>query len=148
MPASRTQRVYQSVFRTLTAVERAHERWLSAVGSSGARFSVLAALADARHPLTPSTISTTTGRSPNAISPLLGSLEADGLIKRSSNPDDRRSFFLALTAAGRRQANQLRREERAFIKALLGGRRASDLDALAKGLAAVEHRAVEMQHSR
>ena len=148
MPASRTQRVYQRVFRALTAVERAHERWLSAEGSSGARFAVLTALADAGQPLTPSDISATTGRSPNAISPLLGSLEGKGLIKRSPNPDDRRSFFLTLTAAGRRHAVRLRREERAFMQALLGGRRARDLDALDRGLEMVEQRAVEMQRSR
>ncbi len=144
----RTRAAYTQLYRTFASVDRAHERWLAGVGSNGARYAVLHALASSGRAMTPSEVSDETGRSPNAISPLLRALHDEGLIKRSPNSNDRRSHFLALTAAGRRMAQRLAREESAFIEAALGRRSSRDLSALEKSLLSIEERAGAIQRLR
>lgn len=148
MAASQTQAVYDRLYRAFAALDRAHERWLSGVGSNGARYAILASLAESQHPMTPSDVSDATGRSPNAISPLLRALEREGLIKRTPNSADRRSHYLQLTAAGKRTAQKLRGEERAFINAVLRGSSGRDLSALDKNLQAIEERAGSVVRGR
>ena len=99
-------------------------------------------------PMTPSDVSDVTGRSPNAISPLLRALEREALIKRNPNSADRRSHYLALTAAGKRTAQKLRTEEQAFIRSLLKGRSTRDLASLEKSLLAIQERAGSVQRGR
>ena len=142
------QSAYQQLYRTFTALDRAHERWLTAAGSNGARFAVLAALDESDHPLTPSEVSEGTGRSPNAISPLLRALQQEGLIRRNPNATDRRSHYLSLTAAGRRLVKRLQREERSFMQATLSGRSVRELTALERSLLALEERAGTLQRTR
>lgn len=139
---------YQQLYRTFNALDRAHERWLAGVGSNGARFAVLSALAQSDRPLTPSDVSTATGRSPNAISPLLRALEQEGMLRRAPNSADRRSHYLTLSASGRRAAERLHTEEQAFIRAVLKGRSSRDLVALEKNLLAIEERAGAVIRSR
>ncbi len=148
MAPTQTQVVYDRLYRTFAALDRAHERWLGGVGSNGARYAILASLAESSTPLTPSDVSETTGRSPNAISPLLRALEREGLIKRSPNSADRRSHYLSLTAAGKRTAQKLKTEENAFVKAILKGRSGRDLVALDKNLQAIEEQAGSVQRNR
>ncbi len=102
MPDSNAQSAYAQLYRTFLAVDRAHEHWLAGAGTNGARYAVLAAIAAAAGPITPLAISEVTGRSPNAISPLLKGLNTEGLIRRSKNPGDARSHYLTLSAAGKR----------------------------------------------
>ncbi len=136
---------YPQLNRTFAAVDRAHERWLAAVGSNGARCAVLAALAAAGQPITPSALAETIGRSPNALSPLLRGLQDDGLIKRSANAQDRRSHFIHLTATGRRTAQRLAREEAAFVRAAFGGRSQREMEALTAALRGLEQQAAGVQ---
>ena len=72
-------------------------------------------------------------------------MEADGLITRTANPADRRSHHLVLSAAGRRLAQRLAREQAAFIRAALGKQAARDLVALTARLAALEEQALTIQ---
>ena len=148
MATTQSQAVYERLYRTFSAVNRAHERWLGGVGSNGARYAILAALAEGKQPMTPSDVSDVTGRSPNAISPLLRALEREGLIKRNPNSADRRSHYLALTAAGKRTAQKLRSEEQAFIRSVLKGRSTRDLASLEKSLRAIQDRAGSVQRGR
>lgn len=141
---TQTAATYAQLERTFHAIDRAHERWLAAVGSSGARAAVLIALAGGRA-MTPSDISDATRRSPNAVSPLLSALQAEGLIKRTASLTDRRSHHVALTAAGRRLVQRLAREEAAFVRAALGKQAARDLVALTTRLAALEEQALAIQ---
>ena len=139
---------YQQLYRTFNALDRSHERWLAGVGSNGARFAVLSALAGNDRPLTPSDVSAATGRSPNAISPLLRALQEEGLIKRAANSADRRSHYLSLTAPGRRLAQRLRKEESAFVGAAMGKQSGRDLSALGKTLASLEEQVLTVQRPR
>ncbi len=141
MPDSNAQSAYAQLYRTFVAVDRAHERWLAGAGSSGARYAVLAAIAAADGPVTPLAVSEVTGRSPNAISPLLQSLETEGLIRRSKNPGDARSHYLALSAAGKRTVKRLHAEETAFVRRLLTGRPGAEMDRATATLAAIETQA-------
>ncbi len=146
--ATRAHAAYYQLYRSFGAVDRAHERWLTSVGSNGARYAVLAALAGSDRPMTPSDVSDDTGRSPNAISPLLRALHEEALIKRAPNAADRRSHYLALTASGKRMAKRLDREEQAFIQAALGGRSAKSLNTLQEALQSVEVQALGIQRPR
>ena len=110
--------------------------------------SVLGALASAGKPITPSEISDATGRSPNAISPLLRGLQDEGLIKRSANASDRRSHYVQLTAAGRRLAQRLQKEEGAFIRATFGARNQRELDQMVGALRHLEEQASTVQRNR
>jgi DNA-binding MarR family transcriptional regulator len=143
----RAHAAYQQLYRAFGAVDRAHERWLTSVGSNGARYAVLAALSRSERPMTPSDVSDDTGRSPNAISPLLRALHEEGLIKRAPNAADRRSHYLALTAPGRRMVQRLERQEQAFIQAALGGQSVKSLNTLQESLRAVEDQALTIQRS-
>ena len=148
MPNNQSQAVYDRLYRTFAALDRAHERWLGGAGTNGARYVILAALAQSKEAMTPSDVSEVTGRSPNAISPLLRALEQEGMIRRAPNSADRRSHYLTLSAAGRRAAERLRTEEQAFIRAVLKGRSSRDLVALEKNLLAIEERAGAVIRSR
>jgi MarR family transcriptional regulator for hemolysin len=146
--SAKATEAYQLLYRAFTALDRSHERWLANVGSNGARFAVLSALAGNDRPMTPSDVSSGTGRSPNAISPLLRSLQDEGLIKRAANSSDRRSHYLSLTAPGRRITQRLQKEEDAFIRASMGKQSPRDLAALGKTLSSLEEQAISIQRPR
>ena len=141
----RAHAAYTQLYRAFTALDRAHEHWLMGVGSNGARYAVLAKLLNSTRPMTPSDVAESTGRSPNAISPLIRTLLREGLIKQSPNSADGRSYFLTLTVAGRKLTKRLEREEIAFVQAAMGGRPARELNTLDETLQALEKRADTIQ---
>jgi DNA-binding MarR family transcriptional regulator len=61
-------------------------------------------------PLEPSRLAETSGMSRQAVSSLVKTLEADGLIVRSAAANDARSVVLSLTPAGARKIMQVFRE--------------------------------------
>lgn len=84
---------------------------LSESGLSEAQYLVLIGLyiheqVEDRSTLNPSEISKWRGTSRNAISSLIRGLEADGLIERRLNSDDKRKFDICLTAHGRSLVSQ------------------------------------------
>ncbi|TKD52804.1 MarR family winged helix-turn-helix transcriptional regulator [Sphingomonas baiyangensis] len=69
-------------------------------GQSRPRWQTLFVLSMAEPPVTTSTLATRLAiRWPSLIRTLNG-LEADGLVRRTTNPDDRRSRWIAITPAG------------------------------------------------
>lgn len=91
---------------------------------------------------TPRAVAGTLGVGRTAVTGMLDRLEAEGLITRSVDPDDRRSFILDLTEKGQaliRQIDDVRREK--LLHGLLHMNTAS-LEALQTGLHAL---AVAMQ---
>jgi DNA-binding MarR family transcriptional regulator len=56
--------------------------------------------------LTPSQISELIHTTNASVSAIIDSLESDGLVKRTQNPDDRRSMVVRLTAKGRRRTEE------------------------------------------
>ncbi len=92
-------------------------------------------------------LATTLGVAPSRLVALVDELEGRGLVERRDQPDDRRSYALHLTAAGRdvlaqigRTAREhdtdlcapLDREEREVLAALLG--RIADAQGLTRGV--------------
>jgi DNA-binding MarR family transcriptional regulator len=76
------------------------EQGLSNVGLSMAKHGVLKILADAGEPLSLSELATRQACVRSNITQLVDRLEADGLVRRMPDPDDRRGVKAALTAGG------------------------------------------------
>lgn len=64
-------------------------------------------------------------------------LEAKRLVRRELRPEDRRSFQVSLTTAGRALATRVHRHLEALESAALEGLSARDVEALKKGLVAL-----------
>ena len=82
------------------------EAKLNAVGLSWARLSALKALADAGDALPLGQLAERLSCVKSNITQLVDRLEADGLVARKPDPNDRRTKLAALTAAGRKVARE------------------------------------------
>jgi DNA-binding MarR family transcriptional regulator len=80
------------------------EQALAAVGLSTAKFAVLSQLEKAGEPLTLRALAIGQGCVPSNITQLVDRLEADGLVRRVADPEDRRSIRAALTSLGQQRA--------------------------------------------
>jgi DNA-binding MarR family transcriptional regulator len=69
---------------------------------------------------------------------LVGSLEQQGLLRRTPDAEDRRATLLAITPQGRRQLDQLRGERSAFLVGQLGTLSDEQRTALVAALDALE----------
>jgi DNA-binding MarR family transcriptional regulator len=81
-------------------IENRLEGALLACGLSLAKYGVLHALAEAREPLTLTELAERLSCVRSNITQLMDRLEADGLVRRYDDPDDRRIVRAALTALG------------------------------------------------
>jgi DNA-binding MarR family transcriptional regulator len=81
------------------------------------------------------------GIAPSTLTRNLARLEASGLVEREQDPQDARSFRVALTAAGRRAARSLAAQEEGFARQVLdripAARRTAVVDSLGELLVAV-----------
>jgi DNA-binding MarR family transcriptional regulator len=84
------------------AVESRLEAEFAKVGLSGAKASVLHALGQAAEPLSLSEVAVENRCVKSNVTQLIDRLEADGLVRRVNDPDDRRVRRAALTVAGRK----------------------------------------------
>jgi len=74
------------------------------------------------------------GITPSTLSRNVGRLEEAGLVLREADADDARSARVALTAAGGRKAEELRRQEETFAEDVLGRLPAGQSGVLLDGL--------------
>jgi DNA-binding MarR family transcriptional regulator len=91
-------------FSILHAAQAITDRLESAFGSVGlsmAKFSALSKLAESREPLALSELAARLSCVRSNITQLVDRLEADGLVRRVDDPDDRRSVRAELTDRGR-----------------------------------------------
>jgi DNA-binding MarR family transcriptional regulator len=58
--------------------------------------------------------------SQSALSRLIGRLEAEGLVRRTICPDDRRGIYTALTESGRARYEEARPTQRRVLAEMLG----------------------------
>jgi DNA-binding MarR family transcriptional regulator len=75
--------------------------------TSLARFDLLAQLERESHGLTMSELSQRLMVTGANVTGLTDQLEAEGLVRRTSHPDDRRAFVVRLTSRGRRQFHRM-----------------------------------------
>ena len=81
-------------------IEERLETALLKCGLSLAKYGVVHALAEAREPLTLTELAERLSCVRSNITQLMDRLEADGLVRRYDDPDDRRIIRAALTALG------------------------------------------------
>jgi DNA-binding MarR family transcriptional regulator len=97
------------------AIYHINEQGIDEPGLSFAQYRVLMHLHFAEQigghdKLNPSEISDRQGVSRNTMSSFIRSLEDEGLVERSLDPNDRRRFNISLTDAGRKLVNQYARQ--------------------------------------
>jgi len=118
----------------LHSVETQFESALEPLGLSLAKFGVLSKLAASGEPLPLRTLAERCACVRSNITQLVDRLEVEKLVRRSDDPNDRRSILAELTAEGRkRQAAGLRaleEAERALVARLPGEQRESFLELL------------------
>jgi DNA-binding MarR family transcriptional regulator len=131
-------RVMFSLLQAGQVVERRLEEALEEVGLSGAKFAVLTHLVRAGEPLSLSECANRMICVRSNITQLVDRLEAEGLVRRVDDPDDRRGVRAVVTPLGiERQAAGARcveRVQREFAKTLSE----ADHAALARVLAAIK----------
>jgi DNA-binding MarR family transcriptional regulator len=93
---------------------------LRALGITQAEAHVLALLA-AEGPLAVHSLVAAFGHRPSTLTSVLSRLERHGLIERSINPADRRSFVITLTAGGTVAANRVTEAVATFEAAVSKG---------------------------
>ncbi len=128
------------MFSLITAahsIEQRLEAAMEEIGLSTAKFSALTHLVEAAEPLSLGECAKRMTCVRSNITQLVDRLEAEGLVKRVDDPNDRRGVQAALTPLGvERQAagaKQLAQIQKDFAKTLT----ATDRDALARALAAI-----------
>jgi DNA-binding MarR family transcriptional regulator len=99
-------------------------------GISNARYEFLHALAHAG-PTRMSALARHLDISPRTVTPMVDSLERDGLISRAADPDDRRAQVLSLTSAGIELMGTAHHERIGRIEAVLAPLDAADRVTLA-----------------
>jgi DNA-binding MarR family transcriptional regulator len=131
---------YASLCRTGEALLGELDRRIALTfGMHQAAATALAVIDGAAAPLTPSQVSDRVLIASATMTATLDLLERRGWIRRTPNPDDRRSVLIEITPDGRATADQLlpgiRTIERSILSALTEDERAHLLDLLAKVLA-------------
>ena len=84
------------------------------------------------------------GLNPTLLSRTVGHLMDDGLVKRTTDPTDRRSAWVEATVEGRRLAQRIRRQRTAAVEVALARLDADDRRALEVALPALERLAVSL----
>ena len=115
-----------SLYRVMTTFDRAHTEELAPVGLNITQFNVLSVLHRAEEPLTMGELAqAVTIRSAN-LTAVADSLAAKGFVKRTLNPDDRRSFLGTVTPAGDRFMAGFLPDHWQLLEGLLAGLAAAD----------------------
>lgn len=86
------------------------------------------------------------------VSGLVDALEADGYVRRTPHPQDRRAIVVELTEAAARQMAQMQRDHAALSAMLLEAVTPEDRPAVERGVPAIAARLAELveraEHAR
>jgi len=96
-----TQLSFFKLLKAAHALEERLESSLAEVGLSSAKFGALNQLVQAREPLSLSELASRVACVRSNITQLVDRLETDGLVRRVSDPEDRRSVRAEVTQLGR-----------------------------------------------
>jgi DNA-binding MarR family transcriptional regulator len=89
-------------------------------------------------PLTPSEIADIERVKRPSVTRTLGCLEREGLIERTPDPEDGRSFLVGVNDAGRERMARLRRRKNAFLARRLRDLSAEEVETLARAAELLE----------
>lgn len=127
-PASSSSVMF-SLLQAAHALEARMEEALAGVGLSSAKYTVLAKLARAGEPLTLSELAAKVCCVRSNMTQLVDRLEAEGLVRRVDDPEDRRIVRAALTRLGEEKeaagAEHMARIQSEVAAALTKGDRAA-----------------------
>jgi DNA-binding MarR family transcriptional regulator len=123
--------------RTCGVVLSALDQGLRRHGLSSAGRQALAALDEARHALSPTTLSERLLVTTASMTSLLDTLERRGLVARRPDPHDRRKQLISLTPAGRALVDKILPEIVALQTAIMAGLSESDQLHLLQSLAVI-----------
>ncbi len=79
------------------------------------------------------------GLNPTMLSRMVGDMVDDGLLERTSDPEDRRAAWVRVTAGGADLAARMRRERTETVIAALGELEPADANLIEAALPALEH---------
>jgi DNA-binding MarR family transcriptional regulator len=85
------------------------------------------------------------GLNPTMLSRSVGSLVDEGLLERTSDPNDRRAALVSVTAVGKRLIERVRRERSEALNLALEPLNEDQRDALVRALPALEALAEELK---
>jgi DNA-binding MarR family transcriptional regulator len=103
-PTGKADPVMFSLLEAAHALEQRLESALGEVGLSMAKYGVVSQLSQADTPLALSELATRQSCVRSNMTQLIDRLEADGLVRRVDDPDDRRSVRAAITPLGEERA--------------------------------------------
>ncbi len=111
------------------------EAWLQINLTLGSTRALLAI--EERNAYTPGRVADALGVSRTTVTGLLDRLEAEGLLTRSVDPNDRRCFRLDLTEKGHKLVHQIDGYRRNRLQSALAAMDKSDVEAFHKGMVAL-----------
>jgi DNA-binding MarR family transcriptional regulator len=88
------------------------------------------------------------GLNPTMLSRVVAGMVQDGLVERSSDEGDRRAAWVAVTRAGHKLAERMRRERTDAINAAMGGLSAEDSRRIERALPALDALSKELKGVR
>lgn len=126
-----------TLLHTAYAAQGEVETELGAIGLSLAKLAALRVLSEAGESLPLTQLAERLSCVKSNITQLVDRLEADGLVERQSDPNDRRARLATLTAAGRKACREGTRVQDAAEQQLLGKLSAAESRQLAELLAKI-----------
>jgi MarR family transcriptional regulator for hemolysin len=120
MPSSSTLPIGVQLARAAKSVSRAFDAALAAAGGSTPTWLVLVSLMSGEHGMQRE-LAAAVGIEGPTLTHHLNRMEADGLVVRSRDPENRRVHRVELTDEGRAAFHRLRRTVQAFDRRLCGG---------------------------
>ena len=129
--------VFGRIMRLSAVLTTVMEQWCEAHGMRTGEFDVLTSLRR-EGPAMPSDLADALMMSRSGMTKRLDGLEGAGLVERTLDPADRRSFAVALTEEGRRLIDTALTEHAANMQRLAAGLSAKDRTALEKALRTLE----------
>jgi len=129
--------VIHRVLRASRLILDASDAFLAGYGLTRGELDVLSALRRSGEPLSPTMLAQALLAPRSAITMRLNTLQSRGLLSRSANPTDGRSFLLVLTDAGAALVDEVIPAQLALEDALLAEAPAEAIEGLADGLRAL-----------
>lgn len=132
------ERIAFSLIHAAHSIEGRFEESLATVDLSGAKFAALSALVAADQPLSLGELAGKLTCVRSNITQLVDRLEADGLVKRTDDPADRRSVRAEVTPLGRERHAAGAKLMDKIHEELANQLSAADLDALKRVLGVIK----------
>jgi DNA-binding MarR family transcriptional regulator len=135
----RDQAVIEVASRLRLAIARTARRLRQQAGTDlSAALTAALATVELRGPLTPSELAEAERVKRPTATRIVARLEEQGLVERTADPSDRRSFLVAITAEGAALLKRLRKRKNAYLARRLRELDPADVEALERAAEVLE----------